>query len=122
MGLKDLSVEGFVQALSTKEPTPGGGSAAASTGAMGVGLLLMVSHFLEETPAMSAHMAELDSVKKQLVYLIDEDAKSFNGYMDAIHLPKNNDEEKPTDLDGIVAHHADGLWTNAQAQYRPCVD
>jgi len=39
-------------------------------------------------------MAELDSVKKQLVYLIDEDAKSFNGYMDAIHLPKNNDEEK----------------------------
>ncbi|MCE5224082.1 cyclodeaminase/cyclohydrolase family protein [bacterium] len=94
MGLKDLSVEGFVQALSSKEPTPGGGSAAAATGAMGVGLLLMVSHFLEETPAMSAYMSELDSIKKQLVYLIDEDANSFNKYMDAVHLPKTNEEEK----------------------------
>lgn len=94
MGLKDLSVEDFVQALSTKEPTPGGGSAAASTGAMGVGLLLMVSRFLDDTPALSNHINELESLKKQLIHLIDEDARSFNGYMDAIHLPKNNDEEK----------------------------
>jgi formiminotetrahydrofolate cyclodeaminase len=94
MGLKDLSVEDFVQALSTKEPTPGGGSAAASTGAMGVGLLLMVSRFLDETPALRNHINELESLKKQLVRLIDEDARSFNGYMDAIRLPKSNDEEK----------------------------
>jgi len=94
MGLKDLSVEDFVQALSSKEPTPGGGSAAASTGAMGVGLLLMTAKFLEESPTVLSFIADLEVQKKHLIHLIDEDAKSFNGYMDAIHLPKTNDEEK----------------------------
>lgn len=94
MGLKDLSVEDFVQALSSKEPTPGGGSAAASTGAMGVGLLLMTARFLDESPSVLSFIADLEVHKKHLLHLIDEDALSFNGYMDAIHLPKTNEEEK----------------------------
>ena len=41
--LADQSVSTFLAALSAPEPTPGGGTASAIAGAMGVALLMMVA-------------------------------------------------------------------------------
>jgi formiminotetrahydrofolate cyclodeaminase len=94
MGLKDLSAVNFVSALSSKEPTPGGGSAAALVGATGVGLLLMVANYIEDQTKVSHVFEPFELAKKELLELIDKDADSFNEYMKAIKLPKATDEEK----------------------------
>ena len=94
MGLKELSVQDFVTALSVKEPTPGGGSAAGLVGATGVGLLLMVAHYLEDQTKV-CHLYEIfEKAKNDLLDLIDKDAESFDQYMKAIKLPKVTEEEK----------------------------
>ena len=43
----DQPLSGFLDALASPEPTPGGGTAAAIAGAMGVSLLMMVSGLVE---------------------------------------------------------------------------
>jgi formiminotetrahydrofolate cyclodeaminase len=94
MGLKDLSAIDFVSALSSKEPTPGGGSAAGLVGAIGVGLLLMVANYIEDQTKVAPVFEPFNIAKNELLELIDLDADSFNLYMKAIKLPKATDEEK----------------------------
>lgn len=94
MKLKDLSSVDFVSALSSKEPTPGGGSASALVGACGVGLLLMVASYIEEKQKVQSVFAPLEKAKLELLELIDLDADSFTEYMSAIKLPKLSEEEK----------------------------
>ncbi len=38
----DMTVDGFLEAMGSKEPTPGGGAAAAIAGATGAALIAMV--------------------------------------------------------------------------------
>lgn len=94
MSLKELSAVEFVSALSSKEPTPGGGSAAALVGATGVGLLLMVANYIEDQSLVSHVFEPFEQSKKELLSLIDRDAESFDNYMKAIKLPKATEEEK----------------------------
>lgn len=94
MGLKDLSAVEFVKALSSKEPTPGGGSAAALVGATGLGLLFMVANYIENQEAVKHVFGPFEMAKNTLLDLINLDADSFNLYMEAIRLPKNTEEEK----------------------------
>jgi formiminotetrahydrofolate cyclodeaminase len=94
MSLKELSAVEFVSALSSKEPTPGGGSAAALVGATGVGLLLMVANYIENRSKVEHVFEPFETAKQELLDLIDKDADSFNLYMKAIKMPKITDEEK----------------------------
>lgn len=94
MSLKDLSIVDFVSALSSKEPTPGGGSAAALVGATGVGLLLMVANYIEDQTNVEHLYKPFENAKRNLLDLINKDAESFDQYMKAIKLPKTTDEEK----------------------------
>jgi len=41
----DKSLNKYLEDLASKKPSPGGGSSAALTGAMGAGLINMVLHF-----------------------------------------------------------------------------
>ncbi len=93
MKLNELSVKDFVFALASKTPTPGGGSAAAASGAMGIGLLLMAGTFAED-PALAETLGSLESLQIEMLDLIDLDAASFDGYMEAMKLPKETEEEK----------------------------
>jgi methenyltetrahydrofolate cyclohydrolase len=93
MKLSMLTVQDFVNALASKTPTPGGGSAAAASGAMGLGLLLMVASYAE-LDANNEVEAKLKQLSAELIDLIDQDAASFDAYMEAMRLPKENDEEK----------------------------
>ena len=92
----------FVDALANTDPTPGGGSAGAVNGAMGCALGQMAlgislrSKKLEEAkkPAMRDLIERLGSHKVALQNCVAEDSASFDGFMEAMKLPKDNPERK----------------------------
>src|SRR6478735_5132159 len=97
----DLTVAQFLDALANPDPTPGGGTAAAVAGAIGVSLLTMVSglaktrHQTEtEAQAMATARAALGGIRERLVTLADTDTEAFNRVMAAYRLSKTTDEDK----------------------------
>ncbi|MBY0496177.1 MAG: cyclodeaminase/cyclohydrolase family protein [Cyanobacteria bacterium] len=87
--------------MSSPNPTPGGGTAAAIAGAMGTSLLVMVAGLTksknntgEEKAALARAKAALEPITSQLTNLADADAASFDAVMAAYRLPKASDEEK----------------------------
>lgn len=103
MGLTEMSLESFINALSARESVPGGGSAAASAGAMGVALLLMVARYANDSGKFKSTIDALEDEKNSLILLVNRDAEAFKTVMDAYKLPKNTDEEKKLRDDKIQA-------------------
>ncbi len=94
MDLTELSLESFINALSARDSVPGGGSAAASAGAMGVALLLMVAKYADDPSKLKSIIDALEDEKNSLISLINRDAEAFKNVIQAYKLPKNSDEEK----------------------------
>jgi formiminotetrahydrofolate cyclodeaminase len=97
----DLTVAAFNDVLASPEPTPGGGSASAVAGAMGVSLLMMVAGLQktrgnndQERASLSEARATLTGVRDRLLTLADVDADAYNKVLTAYRLPKSSDEEK----------------------------
>ncbi len=92
----------FVDALANTDPTPGGGSAAAVNGAMGCALGQMAlgislrSKKLDEAkkPALRELAERLAAHKVALQNCVAEDSASFDGFMEAMKLAKENPERK----------------------------
>lgn len=99
----DQTISEFLEALSSPNPTPGGGTAAAVCGSIAVSLLIMVSGLtksktnseVERVALDTAHRA-LAPVKERLLALADADTAAFDLVMTAYRLPKATDEEKAT--------------------------
>lgn len=99
--LKDLSVEEFAAGTASAAPVPGGGSVSALTGALAAALAEMVANLTigkeqyvqveEEMRALSLAGA---AIREELIAAIKKDSESFSGYMNALKLPKNTEEEK----------------------------
>ncbi|TVQ07247.1 MAG: glutamate formimidoyltransferase [Bacteroidetes bacterium] len=99
--LADMSLQEFADETASESPAPGGGSISAYVGALGISLATMVAN-------LSSHKRGWDdkwdfygnwaekgqAFKDELMFLVDEDTRSFNRIMDAFGLPKSNDEEK----------------------------
>jgi len=96
-----MTVRGFLDELASLSPAPGGGTASAVAGAMGVGLAAMVAG-LTDTSQMSAEDAsrvdEISHRWKELIWALlgcaDDDTAAFNEVMKAFKLPKTTDEDK----------------------------
>jgi len=95
------TLEEFLNALASKAPTPGGGSAAAVIGAMGAGLISMVCNVtlgkkgMEELAAeMRAVCEQSEALRVRLTGMIAEDIAAFDALMSAYRLPKATDAEK----------------------------
>jgi glutamate formiminotransferase/glutamate formiminotransferase/formiminotetrahydrofolate cyclodeaminase len=92
----------FVDALANTDPTPGGGSAAGVNGAMGCALgsmaigITLRGKKLDEAkkPALRSLLDSLGSHKAALQACVAEDAASFDGFMEAMKIPKENPERK----------------------------
>ena len=91
----------LLEAFSSSDPTPGGGSAAALAGAVGASLLAMVAglpktrHAAEEDrPALDAARAALLGLRDALAELVDADTDAYDRVVAAFRLPKTTDEEK----------------------------
>jgi len=101
MSFADMTVRGFLDELASQSPAPGGGTASAVAGAMGVGLAAMVAG-LTDTSQMSAEDAsrvdEISHRWKELIWALvgcaDDDTAAFNEVMKAFKLPKTTDEDK----------------------------
>ena len=83
-------VEPFVEQLAAPAATPGGGSAAAASGAMAAGLANMVAAmsrgkkaYLQHERELSEAIGRLGQLREELKAAIDEDAASYNAVMKA---------------------------------------
>ena len=82
------SVDAFLAALASGVPVPGGGAAAALGGALGAGLVAMVSRVTAERDASTlAEMAPItaaaDQLRERLAALMGEDMEAYQGVLRA---------------------------------------
>lgn len=101
MSLIDLTVKGFVETLASDAPAPGGGSAAALSGALGAGLVSMVCRLTLGKPKYAAHeelvketLTKSDALVTKLLDAIQKDTDAFDSVMAAFGMPKETDEQK----------------------------
>ncbi len=106
--LVDLTCRGFADETASESPAPGGGSIAAYLGALGAALAAMVANLSSHKAGWDDRWEEFSesavraqSIKDDLLHLVDEDTNAFNRVMSAFSLPKATDEEKATRTDAI---------------------
>lgn len=99
--LVDKTLRDLTDEVSRETPAPGGGSIAAVAGSLGAALSSMVANLTqgkagsEEIDKLMTENAEkAQNIKDALFLAVDEDTNAFNGYMDALRLPKMTAEEK----------------------------
>ena len=99
--LASSTVRGFVEALGSRTPAPGGGSASALCAAMGAALGAMVGwmtygkrKFEDKDALMRRLIPPLHEAMKALVPLIDRDTRAFDAYLAAVGMPKQTPEEQ----------------------------
>ena len=74
----DEPVRGFLDRLAARTPTPGGGGAAAVTGAMAAGLVAMAARFsARQLPEVGDLAEEADELRRRLAQLAEEDAQAY---------------------------------------------
>jgi formiminotetrahydrofolate cyclodeaminase len=96
---KNQSLDEFLTELSSRSPTPGGGSSAGLAAAMGVALVEMVARVVSERDEaekvrLASFISECDANRREFLAMMDQDSASFEGYMSALKLPKDTDGEK----------------------------
>lgn len=97
--LTELTVRSLVERLATRDPVPGGGSAAALAGAMAAALIRMVVELtLGRAESRSAEDvggigSAATSWQSELLNLVDLDANAYSGVVEARRLPRGTDLE-----------------------------
>ncbi len=96
-----MTVERFVDEVSSDSPAPGGGSVAALAGSLAAALSAMVANltvgkkgYENAWEAMSDLAVKAQAVKARLAGAVDEDTNAFNSVMEAMKLPKASPDEK----------------------------
>lgn len=108
MTLTQKSVSDLLAAFRSSEPTPGGGSASALSGAVGASLLAMVANLPkpqatseEDLAALQRAGARCTDLALQLERLVDKDTDAYDLVVGAYRMPKATDEEKAARTAGI---------------------
>ena len=106
MGVDDIPYSSYalldlLDAFASNEPIPGGGSAAALTGALGVSLLIMAAGLPktrtgapEEAADLSEASSRLRPMRDELVLLVDEDSRAYRTVLAALRLPKASEADQ----------------------------
>ena len=96
--MKEMTIGQFLDRLASAEPTPGGGSAAALTGAMAAALAGMVARLSKgkggDDAGFERSAQAADRSKTWLTDLAGEDARAFDAVLRAMRLPRTSDDEK----------------------------
>ena len=95
----NLSVQDLLDAFASTSPAPGGGSAAALTGGVGVSLLLMAIGVRASRPGSPREDGDLADAANRLrplratiASLVDRDAEAYSMVIGARRLPAGDDE------------------------------
>ncbi|CAN2535035.1 Methenyltetrahydrofolate+cyclohydrolase [Methylocapsa aurea] len=98
---KNETIGKFLDDLASERPTPGGGGAAAVSGAIGAALVSMVANltigkknYEAVEDDLKAARAEAERLRAELTAAIEEDVVAFNSVMGSYGLPRATDEEK----------------------------
>ena len=101
MSFAGASLQQFIDDLASGSPTPGGGSAAAVSGAMAASLAEMVCHLTIGKERYADVDAEIRGVRDRLadtraalVELADDDAAAFDEVMAAFKMPKGDERSQ----------------------------
>lgn len=99
--LVNLTLSAFADLTSSESPAPGGGSVSAFVAALGTALAGMVANLSshkkgwdERWEEFSEWAEKAETIKQELLRLVDEDTLAFNRIMQAFALPKATDTEK----------------------------
>ena len=101
MKLIDMTLKDFANEVDSNSPAPGGGSVAAFASDIGIGLSRMMAYLsfgkkkyedLDEDTKVEFEIKfdKLGKIRDELSKLVDEDTKSFNEFMKALKMPKDN--------------------------------
>jgi formiminotetrahydrofolate cyclodeaminase len=95
------TLDGYLEALASARPTPGGGSAAAVAGALGAALVAMVARITEANPKFAARASEAaalarhaDELRATLLRARGDDESAFAAVVAAQALPRTSDDAK----------------------------
>ncbi|MDD5326189.1 MAG: cyclodeaminase/cyclohydrolase family protein [Phycisphaerae bacterium] len=100
----------YMDDLAAKKSAPGGGSAAAAVGAMGVSLLSMVANFTlgkkeyqYVEPEIREILSSSEKLRIVLEQLVDEDVAAYKKVSEAYKMAKETEEEKKARAETIQA-------------------
>jgi len=106
--LSEFALVDLLDAFASSDPVPGGGSASALAGAVGVSLLIMVADMPktrtgapEETADLADAASRLRPRRDEMAGLVDADGDAYAAVVAAYRLPKTNDLEKQTRTEAI---------------------
>jgi formiminotetrahydrofolate cyclodeaminase len=104
----EMALADLIDAFSSTDAVPGGGSAAALAGTVGVSLLLMVAGLPktktgapEETADLAEASSRLHPLRDGLLDLVDRDSDAYREVLAAFRLPKGSEAEKATRTEAI---------------------
>jgi formiminotetrahydrofolate cyclodeaminase len=96
-----ITLNDYLESISSKAPTPGGGNVSAFSGVLAASLSIMVCNltigkkkYVDVESEMIEIKNDLENLKNRFSELADEDNKAFDKVMEAFKLPKETDEEK----------------------------
>jgi formiminotetrahydrofolate cyclodeaminase len=108
----EFAVMDLLDAFASNEPLPGGGSASALAGALGVSLLLMVAGLPKtksgpSVPEEATDLAEASSrlrpLRDRLASLIDRDSEAYRALLTAMRMPKSAEQERADRASAVQA-------------------
>ena len=99
--LSKMTLKTFADETASESPAPGGGSIAAYVGSLGASLATMVANLSSHKRGWDdrwetfSDVAEIGQrLKDALLHKVDEDTAAFNAIMNAMSLPKSNENER----------------------------
>jgi len=95
------TIAAYLDKLASDEPEPGGGSVAALVGALGAGLVTMVTSLTrgrEKFASVEGDMVEIEAaaekLRAELSDLVTHDAQAYRAVAKAMKLPRETEEQK----------------------------
>ena len=99
--VESMTIQEFLDVLSSKEPVPGGGGASALAGALGNALGQMVANltvgkkrYEDVEEEMQQSLFALNILQLELTALADKDAEVFAPLAECYRLPSSTEEER----------------------------
>lgn len=114
------TINDYLARLASREPTPGGGAAAALHAAQGAALVAMVARYTTGTKyeqhaeLVTRIISTADGLVAQALRLADADQHAFQGVIDAYKLPTGTDDLKAARTASIQAALVQAAKTPAQ--------
>jgi len=111
LGEINFDFDKFIKDLGSESPTPGGGSVAALSGALGAALTQMVARLtlkkVKDDPGFENELRNIIEVSEKatgrFMKLLVEDAAAYDAVMQAFRMPKDTDGEKDARQKAIQA-------------------